>query len=162
MTSRKSVTATRKPDRGMSALAKKGLRIRRELIGPENIDAWQAKIAGNDFMKMFFDFTHEFCFGAVWGRPALDYKTRDMLTLAILAAKGQAGGVKRHVRSALRVGLTKREIGEILLHVYGYAGVYASLSSFTAAAEEFAVIEQERKEARRAKAKAKRKASRRR
>ena len=152
MTSRKSV----------SALAEKGLQIRRELIGPENIDAWQANIAGDDFMNMFFDFTHEFCFGAVWGRPALDYKTRDMMTLAILAANGQAGAVKRHVRSALRVGLTKQDIGEILLHVYVYAGVYASLSSFMAAAEEFAVIEQERKEAKAAKSKAKSKASRRR
>ena len=162
MTSRKSPTATPKPGRGMSALARKGLQIRRELIGPENIDAWQASIAGDDFMNMLFDFTHEFCFGAVWGRPALDYKTRDMMTLAILAAKGQAGAVKRHVRSALRVGLTKQDIGEILLHVYVYAGVYASLSSFMAASEEFAVIEQEQKEARAAKAAAKRKAPRRR
>ena len=40
----------------------------------------------------------------------------------------------------MRAGWSKREIGEILLHTYVYAGVYASLSGFTAAKDAFAEL----------------------
>ena len=135
-----------------SALAERGLEIRRELIGPENIDAWQKRYAGDPFMNMFFDFTHKFCFGAIWDRPALDHKMRDILTLGLAAGMGQEGAVRRHLRSALRIGLTRKQIGEIFLHVYIYAGCYNSLCSFLAADEEFKIIDAEKKQARKRKA----------
>jgi alkylhydroperoxidase/carboxymuconolactone decarboxylase family protein YurZ len=50
-----------------------------------------------------------------------------------------------HVKTCLRAGWTRREIGEILLHVYVYAGVYACLSAFNAARKAFAEYEQERR-----------------
>lgn len=43
--------------------------------------------------------------------------------------------MKLHVKTCLRSGWTKREIGEMLLHVYVYAGVYPSLSAFATAHE---------------------------
>ncbi len=134
--------------RPMSPLARKGLEIRRQLLGPENVDAMMAETIDDDFMMMFFDATHEWCFGTIWERPGIDWRTRSMLTLAITASKGQTGAVRRHIRSALRSGLTKQDIGEIFLHVYVYAGVYNALSAFTAAKEEFEIIEQEQKAAR--------------
>ena len=71
--------------------------------------------------------------------------------MAATAAQSQAGAVKLHVKTWLRSGWTKREIGEILLHVYVYAGVYASLSAFAAAREAFAEYDAERKAEPRAK-----------
>lgn len=136
-------TATKR--RRVSALGRRGLEIRRKVLGPDDVDASMAAMKDDDFMMMFFDATHEWCFGTIWDRPGLDWKTRSMLTLAIAASHGQTGAVKRHVRSALRNGVTKDEIGEVFLHVYCYAGVYNSLSAFQAAKEEFAVIEQEEK-----------------
>ncbi len=144
----------------MTPLARKGLEIRRQLLGPDDVDASMAKTVDDPFMSMFFDATHEWCFGTIWDRPGLDWKTRSMLTLAIDASNNQLGAIRRHVRAALRSGVTKKEIGEIFLHVYCYAGVYNAMSAFVTAKEEFELIEQEEKAARaasRAKAKSKKK-----
>lgn len=134
--------------RRTSASAKRGLEIRRELYGHEDVDRRMAEIAGDEFMNTFFDFTHEVCFDQLWGRKGLSDKSRSMVTLAIVAAKNETAGLRRHIRGALRNGLTKKEISEILLHVYVYSGVGPSLVSFAAAAEEFAVIDAEKRAAR--------------
>ena len=124
-----------------SALARKGLAMRRKVLGPEYVA--KAMTDPDDFMAMFQDVTNEFCWGTVWSRPALSIKQRTMLSLAITAALCQTPAVKIHTRSALRAGWTRKEIGEILLHVYVYAGVYASLSSFMAAREVFDELDRE-------------------
>ncbi len=89
-------------------------------------------------MMMFYDVTDEFCWGTVWARPGLDRKTRAALALMATAVQSQIGAVKMHVKTCLRAGWIQREIGEMLLHVYVYAGVYACLSGFHAAREAFA------------------------
>jgi 4-carboxymuconolactone decarboxylase len=94
----------------------------------------------DDFMRMFHDVTDEFCWGTVWARPGLTKKMRAALSLAMTSAQSQAGAVKLHVKTCVRAGWSKREIGEILLHTYVYAGVYASLSGFTAAKDAFAEL----------------------
>lgn len=112
-----------------------GLALRRTLYGEEDVENIMDR--SDDFMMMFQNFTNDVCFGNLWQRPGLSHKIRSLLSLTILASKAQGGGVKRHVRTALRQGWTKEEIGEVFLHVYVYSGVYASLSSFIAAKEEF-------------------------
>ena len=133
----------RKPRRRMSAMAKKGLEIRRQLRGAEEVDRHRAEIADDDFLSTFFDYTHEACFGAVWGRPGLDFRTRHLLTLSIMAALGQAAGLDSVIRRALRGGVRRSDIAEVFLHVYSYAGMYASWSAFEKASETFRLIEQE-------------------
>jgi 4-carboxymuconolactone decarboxylase len=126
-----------------SVLARKGLAMRDKVLGPEYVA--KAMAGPNDFMTMFQDMTNEFCWGKIWSRPALSIKKRTMLSLAITAALCQTPAVKIHTHSALRAGWTRKEIGEILLHVYVYAGVYASLSSFAAANEVFDELDHEAK-----------------
>lgn len=118
-----------------SALARKGELIRRRVHGDAHVDRGYRE--ADEFMMMFHDVTDEFCWGTVWSRPGLSHKLRAMLSLAMTAAQSQTGAVKMHVKTCVRAGWTKREIGEILLHAYVYAGVYASLSSFLAAKEAF-------------------------
>lgn len=119
-----------------SALALKGELVRRKVHGDAHVDRGYRE--ADEFMMMFHEVTDEFCWGTVWARPGLDQKTRAALSLAATAAQSQTGAVKMHVKTCLRTGWTKREIGEILLHVYVYAGVYACLSGFHAAREAFA------------------------
>lgn len=130
-------------DYDTNALALRGLRIRREVIGAGDVDRSTAGIADNSFMRMFFDATYEYCFGKVWARPLLDYRMRSMLSLSINAACGYEGAVKRHIRSAVEVGLSKEDIGEILLNVYVYGALYCSLGSFGAAEAVFADLKRE-------------------
>jgi len=124
-----------------SALAAKGEVVRRKAHGDAHVD--RAYREADDFMTMFQDVTDEFCWGTIWARPGLDAKTRAALSLTATAAQSQAGAVKLHVKTCLRAGWTRREIGEILLHVYAYAGVYACMSAFNAAREAFAEYAQE-------------------
>ena len=136
--------------RKRSALARKGEVIRRQVHGDAHVDRGYAD--ADEFMMMFHDVTDEFCWGTVWSRPALSRKLRAMLSLAMTSAQSQTGTVKLHVKTCLRAGWTKREIGEILLHAYVYAGVYASLSSFLAAKEAFKEQTAEKKSSKRQRA----------
>jgi len=121
-----------------SPLATKGEIVRRQVHGDRYVDRGYAE--ADDFMRMFHDVTDEFCWGTVWARPGLTKKMRAALSLAMTSAQSQAGAVKLHVKTCVRAGWSKREIGEILLHTYVYAGVYASLSGFTAAKDAFAEL----------------------
>jgi alkylhydroperoxidase/carboxymuconolactone decarboxylase family protein YurZ len=129
--------------RSMNELGRAGLRIRREVLGANDIDRWMAETIKDPFIMMFFDLTHEYCFGTVWARPVLEYRMRSMLCLTINACRGLSGAVRRHIRSAVGVGMTKEDIGELFLLVYAYAGVYCSLNGFMTAKEVFADLARE-------------------
>ncbi len=79
-----------------------------------------------------------FAFADVLARPGLDLKTREMLTVAMLASMATAPGpLEFHIKAALRVGVTRQEIIEILLQVAVYAGVPAFMTAVTAARKAF-------------------------
>lgn len=128
-----------------SELGCKGEIVRRKVHGDAHVDRRYRD--ADEFLKMFEDVTDEFCWGTVWARPGLNHKVRAALSLASTAAQSQAGAVKLHVKTCLRTGWSKREIGEILLHVYVYAGVYASLSAFATAHEAIKEYEAEQRAA---------------
>ena len=132
--------------RKRSALARTGEIVRRKIHGNAHVD--RAYREADEFMTMFQDVTDEFCWGTIWARPGLAAKTRAALSLAATAAQAQTGAVKMHVKTCLRTGWTRREIGEMLLHVYAYAGVYACLSGFQAAREAFTEYARENRESR--------------
>ena len=131
-----------------SALARKGEVVRRKAHGDLHVDTRYAE--ADDFMRMFEDVTDEFCWGTVWARPGLTHKSRSSLSLAMAAAQNHTGAVKLHVKTCLRSGWTEKEIGEILLHVYVYAGVYPALSAFGIAREAIAEFRAETSKTRRA------------
>jgi 4-carboxymuconolactone decarboxylase len=126
-----------------TALAERGLQIRRETLGREHIDESMEQTVEDPFMMMFMDVTHEYCFGTLWARPGIERKLRSILSLAISASQNQTGAIKRHVRSCVQAGWSKEEIGEIFLQVYVYSGVYACFGSFIAANEVFAKMARE-------------------
>lgn len=78
----------------------------------------------------------EFPFGDVYSRPAIDLKSREIATLAALAALGSAAPqLKIHTRAALNVGCSREEILEVILQTAVYAGFPAALNALFAAAE---------------------------
>ena len=129
-----------------SALARKGEVVRRRVHGNAHVDRNYAE--ADEFMRMFQDVTDEFCWGIVWARPGLTEKTRASLSLSMAAAQNHTGAVKLHVKTCLRTGWTEKEIGEILLHVYVYAGVYPALSAFGIAKEAIAEFKAEKRKGR--------------
>jgi 4-carboxymuconolactone decarboxylase len=115
------------------ALFEAGLKVRREVLGADYVDASLAN--ANDFTMTFQHITTEWCWGYGWDRPGLDRKTRSMLNLAMLTALNRAPEIKLHVKGALNNGVTVDEIKEVLLHATIYCGIPAGLDAFKAANE---------------------------
>ncbi len=112
---------------------RKGLEVRRAVLGADYVDASLAK--ADDFMMAFQRITTEWCWGYAWTRPQLDRRTRSMLNLAMLTALNRPAEIKLHVKGALTNGVTVEQIREILLHATVYCGIPAGLDAFKAAHE---------------------------
>ncbi|MDI5967391.1 4-carboxymuconolactone decarboxylase [Streptomyces sp. SL13] len=108
-----------------------GIRVRREVLGDAHVD--RAAAAADDFSADFQEFITRYAWGEVWTRPGLDRKTRSVITLTSLVARGQLTELAFHVRAALRNGLAPAEIREVLIHTAVYAGVPAANSAFAVA-----------------------------
>lgn len=109
----------------------RGMRMRREVLGDEYVDS--AVAATDEFNADFQDLLTRYAWGEVWGRPGLDRRMRSAVTLAMLAALGCEEELGMHVHAALRNGLTRAEIAEVLLQVSVYAGVPRANRAFAIA-----------------------------
>jgi len=110
-----------------------GLEIRRDMFGPAGSD--QVLTSATDFTRPLQEMVTRYCFGEVWTRSLLDRKTRSMLTMALLVALNRPNQLRGHVRGAVKNGVSKDEIREVLLHSMIYAGVPAGVDSFNHATE---------------------------
>lgn len=110
-----------------------GMNLRREMFGPAGAE--QKFAATTDFARPLEEMVTRYCFGEVWQRPPLDRKIRSMLTLAVVATLSRPNQFKGHVRGAIKNGVSKEEIREVLLHTMIYAGVPAAVDSFQSAEE---------------------------
>jgi len=105
-----------------------GLAVRREVLGTDHVDASLER--ATDFSRPVQDLVTEFCWGAVWGRPGLDRRTRSLVNIAMLTALNRPHELSVHVRGAVTNGATAEEIQEVLLQTAVYVGFPASLESF--------------------------------
>jgi 4-carboxymuconolactone decarboxylase len=116
-----------------------GMRVRREVLGDAHVD--RATEAADEFTADFQELITRYAWGSVWTRPGLDRRTRSCVTLAMLAALGHHDELAMHVRAALRIGLTRDEIREVLLQVGVYAGVPAANTAFRVARQALAAAD---------------------
>lgn len=100
----------------------KGLGIQAPVYGTEIAERY-TWLPG-EFAQAVPRFLTELCFGDFNTRTGLDGKTRELLTVVLLAAMGGAEvQVKSHVEGALKVGNTREEIVCALVHASGYMGI---------------------------------------
>ncbi|HEX6344512.1 4-carboxymuconolactone decarboxylase [Umezawaea sp.] len=116
-----------------------GMAVRREVLGDEHVD--RAVERTDEFTADFQELITRYAWGEVWTRPGLDRRTRSCITLAVLATLHHDDELAMHVKAALRNGLTREEIGEVLLQVAVYAGVPAANRAFAVAQRTFATLE---------------------
>lgn len=117
----------------------RGLEIRKSVLGKEYVE--KAMANADDFNLPLQELVTEYCWGAVWGREELSKKTRSLLNLAMLSALNRPHELKVHVKGALRNGVSRTEIREVLLQVAIYCGVPAAVDSFRVAREAFAEMD---------------------
>ena len=70
----------------------------------------------------FREITDDLLFGDVWKRPILSPRERSIVVVSALTAQYRGDQLKRHIRRALRNGLTKEELGEVWLQLAFYSG----------------------------------------
>jgi 4-carboxymuconolactone decarboxylase len=108
-----------------------GMRVRREVLGDEHVD--RAVAGTTEVTAEFQDFITRYAWGGVWTREAMDRRSRSIVTLTALVAGMHLDELKLHLRAALRNGLTKEEVVEVLLQTAVYCGVPAANSAFAVA-----------------------------
>ncbi len=111
----------------------RGLAIRKQVIGAEFVE--KSFASADEFNRPMQELVTEYCWGAVWGREELPHKIRSMLNIAMLSCLNRPHELKTHLKGALRNGVTRAEIREILMQVAIYAGVPAGVDSFRIARE---------------------------
>ena len=105
-----------------------GMRIRREVLGDEHVDAAVERTTAET--AEFQDLITRYAWEEIWGRPGLDRRTRSAITLMALVALNREHELAMHIRAALRNGLTREEIKEVLLQSAVYCGVPAANGAF--------------------------------
>ncbi|WP_394553807.1 alpha/beta fold hydrolase [Agromyces sp. MMS24-JH15] len=104
--------------------AERGMRVRRAVLGDAHVDRANAAITPET--ADFQDFITRYAWGEIWARPQLTRAERSIATLASLVTGCHEGEIRMHVRAALRNGLSRERIAEVILHTALYAGLPAA------------------------------------
>ena len=105
-----------------------GMAVRREVLGDSHVD--RAVTATTAFTTDFQHLITSYAWGSIWTRPGLDRRSRSLITLTALIARGHHEELTMHLRAARRNGLTNDEIKELLLQTAIYCGVPEANSAF--------------------------------
>lgn len=112
---------------------KKGLEIRREVLGHDHVDRALAQV--NEFNGPFQEFITRYAWGEIWERSGLTRRDRSLITLAMLVALNREAEFRLHIRAAFRNGVTAEELRELLLQSGIYCGLPAANAAIRAAEE---------------------------
>jgi len=126
--------------RAPSARFERGMRVLRKM-GRQNLMLNQKALSPE-----MYEMSVGHLFGDVWGRPGLSLRDRQLVTLAANIAMARPTGNHSHYLSALRLGITKRQIIEVMIQVGHYTG-WPTLSN---AVRQFTDILEEEKERKKA------------
>ena len=79
----------------------------------------------------------DFAFGEIWSRTQLARRDRSLVVVSALSALGRGDELRFHIPGALRHGVTRQEIEELLLMVVVYAGFPFAVEATRIAREAF-------------------------
>ena len=112
---------------GDKTLLERGWAIRKRLwpdTGGGGVEVFR------DLDPEYAEFVVEHAYGATYGDPTLDLRTRSLLTCALLTANGRARLLARHLRGALNIGITPAELVAVFKQTALYAGMPAANDAF--------------------------------
>jgi 3-oxoadipate enol-lactonase/4-carboxymuconolactone decarboxylase len=113
-----------------------GMVVRREVLGDAHVD--RATAGATDLTREFQEFITEYAWGGIWTRPGLDRRSRSLITLTALIARGHHEELAMHVRAARTNGLTPEEIKELIMQTAIYCGVPDANTAFRIAQQALA------------------------
>jgi 4-carboxymuconolactone decarboxylase len=115
----------------------RGLRALQEVSGGSGAEVVRSL---EDVAPDLGRFVIEFSYGDVISRTGLDYRSKELATVALLTALGTAEPQLRvHINAALNVGASREEIVEVIQQMAVYAGFPAALNGIAAARDVFSL-----------------------
>lgn len=115
-------------EQSVAGLRDAGMAVRRQVLGDAHVD--RATANATDLTREFQEFITQYAWGSIWTRPGLDRRSRSMITLTALIARGHHEELAMHVRAARRNGLSVEEIKEVVLQSAIYCGVPDANTAF--------------------------------
>lgn len=98
----------------------KGLKIQQPLYGDEIKKSLEG--LPDNFGDKIARLLSEVCFGDFYARKGLDFKTRELLVLAILVTDGNEDTLKSHIKGNLKAGNTKEDVAAAIIQCMPYIG----------------------------------------
>ena len=89
----------------------------------------RARKSFGDFAPKLVDLTEDVLFGDVWERPQLSKRDRSLITCAALIATGKTEQMGFHFPNAIKNGVTREELVEMITHLAFYAGWPSAMSA---------------------------------
>ena len=105
-----------------------GMKVRRAVLGDAHVD--RSLTRRTPFNEEFQEIITRYAWGEIWTRPGLDRRSRSLITLTALIARGHHEEFAMHVRAARTNGLTNDEIKELILQSAIYCGVPDANTAF--------------------------------
>ena len=88
-----------------------------------------------DFAPKLVELTDNVLFGDVWERPELSKRDRSLATVSALVALNRPDQLRFHLANAVKNGVTKVELIEVITHLAFYAGWPNAMSAIMVAKE---------------------------
>lgn len=108
-----------------------GLKVMSEMFGADVTAKFTGK--SEEFAGELVSMAVENVFGGIWARPGLSRRDRSLVTIAILIQARALDELRVHFQVALKNGLTKAELAEVIYHAVAYSGVPNAHSAWNVA-----------------------------
>jgi 4-carboxymuconolactone decarboxylase len=75
----------------------------------------------------------EYAFGTIFSRDVLDMRSRELIAISVLTARGDSiAPLRAHISSALKFGISQAEVVESMMQVSIYSGFPVVINALTA------------------------------
>lgn len=103
-----------------------------ELMGDDHVPPMEGE---------FMELTVGHVLGDIWTRSGLELRERSLITCAALTALGKEPQLKAHLRGALNVGVSRKAVEEMMIHLAHYSGWPTAVNGMRVAQELYAEID---------------------
>jgi len=123
-------TATGPRNDAMTVLTERGKAMMNRLHAERQHDGHASP--HNPVTSSFYPDVIAFCYGEIWQRPGLQTRERAICALASFAALTYAGLTSKFAKASLNVGLSQKEVIEVIVQTAPYTGIAPVLQALSA------------------------------